>query len=118
MAPTKKTAPDQPITDYRHAEKRKNIPPAGLAGQGKIREVPKTRYAYDPHLPPVLRFDPSGKADQLPDLLQIAQQRALTPEEAQLLAEALRNRQPWLEWAGKQEKAWFEVDPVMRRFGC
>jgi hypothetical protein len=30
MAQTKKTAPDQPISDYRHAEKRKNITVFGL----------------------------------------------------------------------------------------
>ena len=42
------------VLDYRHDEaKRKNIPPAGLAAQGKVRETPKIRYAYDPHLPPL-----------------------------------------------------------------
>ena len=111
--PTKKsTSPDSSITDYRHNSTRKNIPPAGLAAQGKIKEAPKTRYFYDPHLPPVLRFDDSGAADQLPELLQTARQRALTAEEAQLLAATLQNRQPWLEWSGKREKAWFEVDPL------
>ena len=49
--------PGDQVTDYRHADKRKHIPPAGLAAQGRVQEVPKTRYAYDPHLPPVLRFD-------------------------------------------------------------
>ncbi|MEI7989113.1 MAG: site-specific DNA-methyltransferase [Chloroflexota bacterium] len=112
MPRNKTTEQDQPVTDYRYAEKRKNIPPAGLAGKGKVKEVPKTRYAYDPHLPPVLRFDSSGNADQLPELLQTARQRPLTQEETQILVEALRNRQPWLEWAGKREKDWFEVDPV------
>ena len=53
MPRNKATTQDQPVTDYRHSEKRKNIPPAGLAGQGKIKEVPKTRYSYDPHHPPV-----------------------------------------------------------------
>ena len=57
MAPKKSTPSGSPTTDYRHAEKRKNIPPAGLAAQGKVKEAPKARYAYDPHLPPVLRFD-------------------------------------------------------------
>jgi len=36
----------------------------------------------------------------------------LNQEEAELLAAALRNHEPWLEWAGKQEKKRFEVDPV------
>jgi adenine-specific DNA-methyltransferase len=112
MARKKTTASESQVSDYRHAEKRKNIPPAGLAAQGRVKETPKARYAYDPHLPPVLRFDSSGKEDGLPSLLETARQRPLTADEAQMLAEALRNRQPWLEWAGKREKAWFEVDPV------
>lgn len=100
------------VTDYRYPETRKNNPPAGLAAQGRITEVPRQRYSYDPHLPPVLRFGGNGKSDQLPELLQTARQRALTAEEARLLADALRNHQPWLEWAGKREKRWFEVEPV------
>ena len=45
------------VLDYRHDEaKRKNIPPVGLAAQGKVRETPKIKYAYDPHLPPVLEL--------------------------------------------------------------
>ena len=99
------------IEDYRHDATRKNIPPAGLAAHGRVREVPKTRYSYDPHLPPVLRFDETGEDDRLPELLAEAQQRPLTDDEARLLAEALRNRQPWLEWAGKREKRWFDVTP-------
>ncbi|MBI3734304.1 MAG: site-specific DNA-methyltransferase [Chloroflexi bacterium] len=100
------------VTDYRHGETRKNIPPAGLAARGRVQEVPKTRYAYDPHLPPVLRFDPTGGPDHLPDLLAAARTRPLTDAEARLLADALRSQQPWLEWAGKREKHWLEVDPV------
>jgi adenine-specific DNA-methyltransferase len=46
------------VLDYRHDEaKRKNIPPAGLAAQGKVRETPKIKYAYDSQLPPVLELD-------------------------------------------------------------
>ena len=101
------------VLDYRHDEaKRKNIPPAGLAAQGKVRETPKIRYAYDPHLPPVLRFDPAGGADRLPELLEMARSRPLSAEEARLLGEALRNRKPWLQWSGKREKKSFEVDHV------
>jgi adenine-specific DNA-methyltransferase len=29
-----------------------------------------------------------------------------------VLAEALRRHEPWLEWSGKREKPWFEVEPV------
>jgi adenine-specific DNA-methyltransferase len=100
------------VLDYRYPNKRKNLPPAGIAAQGKVKEVAKMKFAYDPHLPPALRFDPTGEADKLPELLQTARKRALTPEETEQLAEALRNREPWLEWAGKREKKEFEVDPV------
>jgi adenine-specific DNA-methyltransferase len=114
MASKKSRQPDKKsqVTDYRYNDKRKNIPPAGLAAQGKVKDTPKARYSYDPHLPPILRFDSTGKEDGIPELLEIARQRPLTADEARLLAEALRTHQPWLEWTGKREKAWFEVDPV------
>src|SRR5438876_7690885 len=94
---TKKPNPDVPVKDYRHGATRKNIPPAGLAAQGMVREVAKLKFAYDPHRPPVLRSDPTGEADKLPELLETARTRALTADEARLLSEALRNREPWLE---------------------
>jgi adenine-specific DNA-methyltransferase len=101
-----------PALDFRYPNKRKYLPPAGIAAQGKVKETPKMKFAYDPHLPPALRFDPTGESDKLPELLATARKRALTGEEAQQLAEALRNREPWIEWAGKREKKDFEVDPV------
>ncbi|MBI5441844.1 MAG: helix-turn-helix domain-containing protein [Deltaproteobacteria bacterium] len=100
------------VLDYRHDAKRKNIPPAGLAAQGKVKEARKIEYAYNPHLPPVLRFDPTAGPDKLPQLLEAARTRALTAEEAQTLTQALRHQEPWLEWAGKREKKGFAVDPV------
>jgi len=64
-----KTKTEQAVTDYRHGDaKRVNIPPAGLAAHGKISEKPKIRYAYDSHLPPILRFDRTGNVDWLPRL--------------------------------------------------
>ncbi|MDG4594959.1 MAG: site-specific DNA-methyltransferase [Candidatus Contendobacter sp.] len=104
--------PPEPVADYRFDAARKNIPPAGLAAQGKLAEPKRIRYDYDPHRPPLLRFDASGAADRVPELLETARQRALTEQEARLLAEALRDRQPWLEWAGKREQRFFEVEPV------
>ena len=103
---------ENPVADYRHDETRKNNPPAALASQGRIAEVPKQRYYYDPHLPPTLRFDDSGESDRLPELLADATRRRLTKEEALTIADALRNREPWLEWTGKREQRYFEVDPV------
>lgn len=78
-----------PTTDYRHPAKTKNLPPAGLAAQGKIEQPRKVQYAYNPHLPPVLRFDASGASDRLPELLEIAKTRPLTDDGAHLLGEAL-----------------------------
>ena len=113
MARKKRNTQQKEVQDYRHdTATRKNNPPAGIAAQGKINETPKQEYAYNPHLPPNLRSDPNGDADKLPELLQIAQQRALTAEEAKTLADALRQHDPWLEWAGKQETKSFTVDPV------
>ncbi len=100
------------VVDYRYDAKRTNIPLAGLAAQGRVREAPRMSFSYDPHLPPALRFDQTGVTDNLPELLEIARTRPLTVDEVQLLAKALRQREPWLEWAGKREKNGFEVDPV------
>jgi adenine-specific DNA-methyltransferase len=99
------------VAAYRHPSKRKNIPPSGLAAQGEIREAPRIRYEYNPHLPPVLRSG-SAVTDQLPELLEKACREPLSREDAKLLAQALRKHEPWLEWSGKREKPWFEVDPV------
>jgi adenine-specific DNA-methyltransferase len=112
----KKGADKQQVIHYQHADdKRKNIPTAVIAGQGSVPKAEKKRYYYNPHLAPVLRFDSTGKADQISALLEKARIEPISAEEHQLLAEALRNHQPWLEWTGKreaEEKGWFEVDPV------
>ena len=49
-----------PVGDYRHAAKRKNNPPAKIAAEGTVPAIPRTQYAYNAHLPPVLRFDQTG----------------------------------------------------------
>lgn len=102
----------QESVDYRHNAKRKNNPLAGLAAQNRVAEPPKITYAYNPHLPPVLRFDATGVADKLQELLALSQKRALNSEEARSLQEAFSHHQPWLEWSGKLEKKGFQVDPV------
>jgi len=109
---TPTTDTDLAVADYRFDAKRKNNPPAGLAAQGKVQQAPRIRYEYNPHLPPVLRFDASGKADALPELLQAARQRPLNAEEVAQLAAALKRFEPWLEWAGKREAKGFAVEPV------
>jgi adenine-specific DNA-methyltransferase len=105
--------PGDPVASYKYPSKRKNIPPAGLAAQGTLQEAPKLRYEYNPHLPPALRSATDAtETDRLPELLQTSRKRALNDDEARTLADALRKNEPWLEWSGKREKPWFEVEPV------
>ena len=119
MAPREK-APSQAgaVTTYQYPEAtRKNLPPAGLAARSSVQETEKIRLSYDPHLSPVLVFDPTSGTDELTgkvvSILEKAKTEPLTPEESSYLQSAiLQSRQPWLEWAGKREKRWFEVDPV------
>jgi adenine-specific DNA-methyltransferase len=102
-----------PVAAYVHPEaKRKNNPPAKIAAEGFVPLVPKAEYLYSPRRPPELRFDPTGEADQLPELLAKATKEKLGEGEAKVLAEALRSQEPWLEWAGKREQKSFTVDPV------
>ena len=64
------------VASFTYPAKRRNIPPAGLEAQGVVRESPRVRYEYNPHLPPVLRSsDQPGEADRLPELLAIAVSR-------------------------------------------
>jgi adenine-specific DNA-methyltransferase len=60
----------------------------------------------------VLRFDPTGGAEELPELSSEATRRPLNEGEAWALAEALRKHEPWLEWAAKREARSFAVDPA------
>lgn len=101
------------VTSITYPAKRKNIPLAGLEAHGVVREAPTIKYAFNPHLPPVLRSSPDpATADRLPELLTASRQRPLTEEEADVLADALRRHEPWLEWSGKRELPWFAVEPV------
>ena len=109
---TSSTPPDQSHSDYRHAAKRKNNPPAKIAAEGTVPILRKSEYAYNPHLPPALRFDPTGGPDAIPELLHAAQARPLNADEIKILTAALRTHEPWLEWSAKRERHAFTVDPV------
>ena len=101
------------VVDYRHKNaSRLNIPPAGLAARGRIVREKRIQYAYNPHLAPALRFDGTGGADQIFDLIDAAKKRPLAADEVKMLEEAFRNHEPWLEWAGKQEQPYCVADPV------
>lgn len=100
MPPRKKrdaTPNDERAVAYRYTgEKRTNIPPARMAGEGTVPTVPKARYAYSPHLPPTLQFDPTGEPDKLDALVDKATKGALSAAEATRLREALRVKEPTL----------------------
>jgi hypothetical protein len=89
------------VSDYRFPEAtRKNNPPAKIAAEGFVPLIPKAEYLYSPRRPPELRFDPTGRADELPELLARAMKQKLTAAEASVLAEALRVSEPWESSAG------------------
>ena len=101
------------VVDYRHKNvTRLNIPPAGLEARGEIAREKRIKWAYNPHLAPALRFDGTGKSDDIAELIDAAGKRKLEPEEMKRLHEAFRNHEPWLEWAGKHEQQWCVADPV------
>ena len=112
-APAQQLPDGDSVQTVKHRARRENIPPAGIEAQGRVEESPRIRHHYSPHLSPVLRSsNQPAETDRLPELLRTARQRALSEDEAQLLATALRRHEPWLEWSGKRERPWFEVDPV------
>ncbi|MBU2053375.1 MAG: site-specific DNA-methyltransferase [Proteobacteria bacterium] len=101
------------VVDYRHKNvTRLNIPPSGLEARGEIAREKRIKWAYNPHLAPALRFDGTGKSDDIVELIDAAGKRKLEPEEMKRLQEAFRNHEPWLEWAGKREQQWCVADPV------
>jgi hypothetical protein len=56
------------VSDYRFPEAtRKNNPPAKIAAEGHVPLIPKAEYFYSPRRPPELRFDPTGREDELPE---------------------------------------------------
>ncbi len=118
--PKKKSTPADglpPTADYRHGDRRTNLPGAAMAGEGEIPKAKRVKYAYSPHLDPVLRFDPTGRADKVAAIVEKAcAGKPLSSEEQEILRAVGKNwEQPWLEWAGKQEehaRGHFTVDPV------
>lgn len=114
MPRRKKAHPDgHAVASLSYPATRKNIPPAGLESHSTVQDAPRFTHHYNPHLPPVLRSAPdAAAADALPELLAVARRRALTGAEAKVLARALKRHEPWLEWSGKRERPWFEVEPV------
>lgn len=106
-----------PTSDYRHGDKRTNLPAAAMAHEGEVPKAKRVKYAYSPHLDPVLRFDPTGRADKVAAVVEKAcRGERLDAGEQEILRAVGKNwEQPWLEWANKQEehaRGHFSVDPV------
>src|SRR5205809_145563 len=96
---------EERAVDYRYPrEKRTNIPPGRIAGEGTVPKMPKIRRFYSPHVPPTLQFDPTGGPDKLNELLNKSTRTPLSAAEMGQLRAALLLNEPWLEWSGKREK--------------
>ena len=101
------------LSSIAHRAKRKNLPPSGIESHGELREEAAVAYWHNPHLPPRLVSSPDpAAADGLADVLAEARRRALTEDEIRTLDEAIKQHEPWLDWSGRRERPWFEVDPV------
>lgn len=108
---------DATVRSLRYPAKRKNIPPAGLEAHGVVKNVPAMHRAYNPHLTPELKsprdaFRADLRASQVQQIIAASRDRKLEDDEADILMDAVRQHEPWLEWSGKREKPWFVVDPV------
>lgn len=114
--PRRETPPDtgaDGLASIAHRAKRKNLPPSGIESHGELREEAAVAYWHNPHLPPRLASSPDPAAtDRLGEVLAEAGRRALTEDEVRTLDRAIKQHEPWLDWSGKRERPWFEVDPV------
>jgi adenine-specific DNA-methyltransferase len=107
---TAQGAGDPQVLSYRHADRRKNNPEVGLVNEASDPEQPKTAWAYDPHLDPVLQFDSAraGAEKLIEDALA-----GDDPVAMRHVLETLRRMSaPYLQWTGKAERTSFEVDTV------
>ena len=104
-------APGEPqVISYRHPDRRKNNPEVGLVNETSDPQQPKTVYAYDPHLDPVLQFDSArARGEKLIDDALAGNDPAAMRS---ALEELRRLSSPYLQWTGKAERTSFEVDTV------
>lgn len=118
MPPRKKKTEDAtPVRTHQHADhQRPVIPDAGVTS-GEMPKAKRSNYAYNPHLDPVLRFDPKGLADRVLSIVgKVEQGISINDEEKRILRSVARAyEKPWLEWAGKREDEGgdFSIDDVI-----
>ena len=111
--PTAKTSRKMSATQvvsYRHGETRVNNPEVGMVHADTDPDGEKSKWAYDPHLDPVLNFDTARAS------IETLIDDALASDDPARMKDALmelkRLQQPYLNWTGKAEKTSFEVDTV------
>jgi adenine-specific DNA-methyltransferase len=98
------------VLSYRHTDRRKNNPEVGMVDPDTDPEQPRTRWAYDPHIDPALKFD--VKRGQIETLIDDALASGDQEVMRQALEQLRRQAEPYLEWTGKAERTSFEVDTV------
>jgi adenine-specific DNA-methyltransferase len=98
------------VLSYRHSDRRKNNPEAGMVSPDTDPDQPKTTYSYDPHIDPALQFD--SKRFQLEQLIDDALASGDLVVMRQALEQLKRQQEPYLNWAGKAEKTSFDIDTV------
>lgn len=106
----KRTDEDNQVIAYRHDQKRRNNPDVGVVTPDNDPEQPKTQWAYDPHIDPVLQFD-VGRA-QVETLIDDALASGDEATMRAALEQLKRQAAPYLNWTGKAERTSFEVDTV------
>jgi adenine-specific DNA-methyltransferase len=106
----KKDEGGERVIAYRHRDTRPNNPEVGMVTPDNDDADRTSRWAYDPHLSPELRFD-VGRAE-----IETLIDDALASGDADVQRETLetlkRMAAPYLNWAGKAERTSFEVDLV------
>jgi adenine-specific DNA-methyltransferase len=94
---------------YKHEEEALLRPEVGTQAQFRKRKPPKT-YRYDSSLSPALDWDGQNAARERGEALIKQILDATSLEEAQeAAAELARLSRPFLNWAGKAERLWFDV---------
>ena len=108
---TKRATDEAPqIISYRHQDKRKNNPEVGMVTPATDPEAGKTRWAFDPHLDPILQFD--SQRGRIEAIIDDALASGDTERMRSALEELKHLQTPYLNWAGKAERTSFDVDTV------
>ena len=98
------------VLSYRHSDRRKNNPEAGVVSPDTDPDQPKTTYSYDPHIDPALQFD--SQRFQIETLIDDALESGDLAVMRRALEQLKRQQSPYLNWAGKAEKTSFDIDTV------